>query len=80
MSGEQIAIIQEFLTRGELRLNRSTGYHGWDVDLYQILSVDENGKAEALKNPLSERRKVEITLTTKEIASLASLCFPPEHK
>lgn len=64
---ENIATIQEFLTRGELRLNR-VGI------IYQILSIDEKGQAETYKEPHWGYHS--IPLTEKEIASLARLCFP----
>lgn len=71
---EHIATIQEFLTRGELRLARRH-------DIYLLISIDENGHAGAIKNPQYGRSGgVSITLTEKELAELASLCFPPKDK
>jgi hypothetical protein len=70
---ENIAVIQEFLIRGEIRLARA-------LDQYQILSVNAEGRADTLRNPMSERARVTITLTEKEIAELASICFPPKQK
>ena len=68
---EQITAIQHFLTHGELRITR-------DQDIYRILSIDEWGKASVYKNQDYTRRT--LTLARKEVADLASLCFPPQEK
>lgn len=74
---EQIATIQEFLTYAELRLNRGD-------NIYQILSIDETGRADVIRNPQGKpTRDITIVLTEKEIASLANICwpsFPPEKE
>jgi hypothetical protein len=70
---ENITAIQEFLTRGELRLNS-------DGTIYQILSINADGQADAFKDPVSRRDRVKIKLAEEEIAELASLCFPPKAK
>ena len=64
----EIETIQEFLTRGELRLNR------FDV-IFQIVSIDENGRVEAIRE---NGRHAQINLTDKEIATLAGCCFQTE--
>ncbi len=66
LRNEQIAALQEFLKRGQLRINR-------EGTIYLILHIDENGKAQVYRNPEWERRYTQITLTDKEIASLAHL-------
>lgn len=67
---DQIATIQEFLTRGEIRLARGE-------NIYQILSIDGTGRADVIRNPQAKlERDITIVLTEKEIASLAASCFP----
>ncbi len=68
---ENIATIQEFLTRSELRLARG-------LDIYQIILLFDDGRAQVYRNPHVERHFTQITLTEKEIAELASICFPPK--
>ncbi len=70
---ENIATIQEFLTRGELRLARGQA-------IYQILEIDEQGKARVLINPQFRCVPGNIILTEKECAELARVCFPPKDE
>lgn len=48
--------------------------------MFQIVSLDKNGVAEAIQNPITSRQGVTITLTEKELAELASICFPAKKK
>lgn len=68
---EQIATINEFLGRGKICLARG-------MDNYMILHMFDDGRAQVYKNPNYEALYTQITLTEKELANLARLCFPPE--
>lgn len=69
---ENIATIQEFLTRAELRLSRQD-------TIFQILEIDEQGQAVVIVNPHYGRpNRGSTKLTDKEIVSLAACCFAPK--
>lgn len=65
-----IATIQEFLKHegNQLRLRRC-------MAVYQIIEVEQWGRAHAYKNPEQENIPVTITLMPPELAWLANLCL-----